>query len=45
MNFRICLFVFFLFDFCSFLYLGKYKVEFNVCCSLHISVRKETQMS
>ena len=25
--------------------LGKYKVGFNVCCSLHISVRKETQIS
>ena len=47
MNFRICLFVyfFFLLIFVSFLCLGKYRVEFNGCCSLHISVRKETQIS
>ena len=42
MNFRICLFVyFFLLIFVSFLCLGKYRVEFNGCCSLHISVCKD----
>ena len=25
--------------------LGEYRVGFNICCSLHISVRKETQIS
>ena len=25
--------------------IGEYRVGFNVCCSLHISVRKETQIS
>ena len=25
--------------------LGKYRVRFNVCCSLYMSVRKETQIS
>ena len=25
--------------------LSKYRVVFNICCSLHISVRKERQMS
>ena len=25
--------------------LGKYTVRYNVCCSLHVSVRKETQIS
>ena len=37
----------FLFHFCQetvrHLCLGKNRVGFNVCCSLHVSVRKETQ--
>ena len=49
-NFRICLFVYiFLFHFgletIRHLCFGKYRVRFNVCCSLHISVREETQIS